>query len=56
MLHVAIFCLAMKHKKLLLAATRKLVERKTAAAHGRSDALEEDISKARNSTQASTGD
>ncbi|CAM9524038.1 unnamed protein product [Ectocarpus fasciculatus] len=36
-----------QHKKLLLAATRKLVEQKTAAAHGRSDALEEDISKAR---------
>ncbi|CAM9645221.1 unnamed protein product, partial [Ectocarpus sp. 8 AP-2014] len=34
-----------QHKKLLLAATRKLVERKTAAAHGRSDALEEDITK-----------
>ncbi|CBN74126.1 Hypothetical leucine rich repeat protein [Ectocarpus siliculosus] len=34
-----------QHKKLLLAATRKLVEQKTAAAHGRSDALEEDITK-----------
>lgn len=42
---VAILYLAMKHKTLLLAATRKLVERKTAAAHGRSDALEEDITK-----------
>lgn len=35
----------MKHKKTLLSATRKLVERKTASAHGRSGALEEDINK-----------
>lgn len=37
----------MKHKKSLLSATRKLVEQKTASAHGRSDALEEGIHKVR---------
>ncbi|CAM9972148.1 unnamed protein product, partial [Pylaiella littoralis] len=34
-----------KHKKHLLATTRKLVEQKTASAHGRSDALEKGIDK-----------
>lgn len=34
-----------QHKKHLLSTTRQLVERKTASAHGRSDALEEDINK-----------
>lgn len=37
----------MKHKKTLLSATRKLVKRKTASAHDRSDALEEEINKVR---------
>lgn len=55
---VVTFLLTMKHKKLLLAATRTLVERKTAAAHDRSNALEEDITKVRQgiSTEVSSTD
>lgn len=37
--------LSLKHKENVLSATRKLVERKAAAAHGRSDALEEAVRK-----------